>query len=522
MADTEWKKVALDSDIAEGVPVAFDLEKDTVLLVRIAGTIHACGAKCTHYGAALEKGFLRGNIITCPAHNARFDVTKARMTAAPALSHLKCYEAKVEDGYIYVRAAARIVSAPRQDTANRTFVIVGTGAAGNAAAETLRDEGFSGRLILVSPEDSLPYDRPTLSKDFLAGKAKSEWIPLHSRKFYDDRHIEFITGCKATGIDTVKRTVALDDGEKLSWDCLLLATGANPRSLQIPGSDLKGVFALRSSHDAEAIMEALEGARSAVVIGSGFIGLEAAAALRQRQLEVSLVAPEKVPLINIFGEVIGTWLKGLHASNGVKFCLERKPVKIDGADKVNGVRLDDGTVIPADLVIVGIGVHPVTEYLSRTKLVEGNSVPVNACLQTSADGVFAAGDIAAVPYAPLNQRIRVEHWAVAERQGQHAARAMMGSTEPYREVPFFWTRQFDLSLRYAGWAKTFDRIAYRGKVGDEGFLAGFYEKNRLLAVASLRYNVEFIIICELIKEGIDVPFDQFQDEKADFRSLLPN
>jgi apoptosis-inducing factor 3 len=521
MADIDWQKIIRDTDLKEGVPAECDLEKNKVLLVRLNGAIYACGGKCTHYGAPLEKGFLRGNILTCPWHNARFDVTSGRMNAAPALSHLKCYETKVANGDVYIRAAAKTLPAVRQDTIGRTFVIIGAGAAGNAAAETLRDEGFSGRLVLVTPEDSLPYDRPALSKDFLAGKSKSEWIPLHSKKFYDERRIELLTGRKATAIDSDIRTVFLDNGEKLSWDCLLLATGAKPRSLRIPGQDLKSVFSLRSFRDAEAIVKASEEARSAAVIGASFIGLEAASALRQRNLDVTIIAPEKVPLVNVFGEEIGMWLKALHEGQGVKFYLGRKPVEVVGSEKVEGVRLDDGTLIAADLVVAGIGVEPITEYLSGTDLVKENGVPVNTSLQTSIDGIFAAGDIAAIPYGPLKQRIRVEHWAVAERQGQHAARAMLGSAEPYREVPFFWTRQYDTSLCYLGWAKTFDRIAFRGAPGDEGFLAGFYEKTKLLAVASVRRNVEFMILGELIKDGVEVAFDQFKDEKMDLLTLLP-
>lgn len=521
MADTEWQKIVRDSELEEGVPAAFDLEKSKILLVRLQGSICACGAKCTHYGAPLDKGLLHGKISTCPWHNARFDVTSGRVEAAPALSHLKWYETKIENGDVYIRAKVRPAPESRPETAGQTFVILGAGAAGNAAAETLRDEGFAGRLILVSPEEDLPYDRPALSKDFLAGKSKSEWIPLHSRKFYDDRRIELLAGRRATAVDAGKRTVALDSGETLSWDRLLLATGGRPRSLRIPGKDLPGVFSLRSFRDAEAIAKQAGIAKSAAVVGAGFIGMEAASALRQRGLEVHLIAPEKAPLANIFGDEIGQWLKALHEGQGVKFRLGQKPVEIVGKGKVEGVRLDDGTLVAADLVVAGIGIEPVAEYLSGTNLVGDNGVPVDACLRTSIDGVFAAGDIAAVPYSPANQRIRVEHWAVAERQGQHAARAMLGSADPYRETPFFWTRQYDTSLCYAGWAKTCDRIAYRGKMDADGFLAGFYEKDRLLAVASVRRNMDFMILGELLREGVGISFDQFADEKIDLRNFLP-
>ena len=372
----------------------------------------------------------------------------------------------------------------------------------------------------MSPEDDLPYDRPNLSKDYLAGKSKPEWIPLRSEEFYTDKNIEFIKARKVTAIDTKEHTATLNGGETLTWDRLLLASGSRPRSLNIPGENMKGVYLLRSRRDSEAIVRALAGARKAVVIGSSFIGLEVAAALRQRKLEVSIVAPEIVPLGKVFGEDIGIWLKGLHESQGVRFYMGRKPVEIVGSGSVSGVRLDDGSSLSADLVVAGIGVTPVLEYLSGTGIANENAVPVDAHLQTSADRVFAAGDIAAVPYAPLNRRIRVEHWVVAERQGQHAARSMLGLMRPYDEIPFFWTRQYEMSLCYIGWTVSFDRVAYRGTIGKEGILAGYYEKDKLHAVASLRRSMELGILGELLKAGRAVPFEQFEDEKLDLRTLL--
>jgi NADPH-dependent 2,4-dienoyl-CoA reductase/sulfur reductase-like enzyme/nitrite reductase/ring-hydroxylating ferredoxin subunit len=522
MSDKDWQKLSRESDLKEGVLSVFDLGKGKVVAVRHDGAIHVCEGKCTHYGAPLEQGFLRGHILTCAWHNARFDLKTGEMKAAPALDHLKGYETKVEDGNVYIRPAIRAKPATKLETAHLIFVIIGAGAAGNAAAETLRDEGFSGRVILVSPEDDLPYDRPNLSKDFLAGKAKPEWIPLRSQKFYAEQNIEFIKGRKAIAVDAGAHTVTLDGGEKLLWDRLLLATGSRPRPLDIPGEDMKGVFLLRSRRDSEKIVNALEGARKAAVIGASFIGLEVAAALRQRKLDVRVIAPEMIPLGKVFGDKIGIWLRGLHESQGVQFFMGRKPIEVVGSGSVEGVRLDDGTVVSADLVVAGIGVTPVLEYLSETGIVKQNSVPVDSHLQTSVAGVFAAGDIAAVPYAPLNRRIRVEHWVVAERQGQHAARAMLGLMKPYNEAPFFWTRQYDMSLCYMGWAGSFDRIAYRGTIGKEGMLAGYFEKDRLQAAASLRGNTELNILGELLKAGAAVSYEQFEDEKLELRTLLPN
>jgi apoptosis-inducing factor 3 len=520
MSDADWEKLCCEDDLKEGILAGFDLGKRRVVALRHNGAIHACSGKCTHYGAPLEQGFLKAHSITCPWHQARFDVTSGEMKAAPALDHLKHYETKVENGAVYVRLSMRARPSPKPETEHKIFAIVGAGAAGNAAAETLREEGFAGRIILISPETDLPYDRPSLSKDYLAGKAKPEWIPLRSREFYRERGIEFVQGRRATAVDADRRTVTLEGGEKLSWDSLLLATGGKPRPLGIPGETMKGVFLLRSFRDAEQIVNALEGARRVAVIGASFIGLEAAAALRQRKLEVSVIAPETVPLGKIFGEDIGAWLKGIHENQGVRFYLGRKPVEIAGSESVKGVRLDNGTEVAADLVVAGVGVSPILDYLSGTAMVNENSVPVDPRLRTSAPGVFAAGDIASVPYAPIGRRIRVEHWAVAERQGQHAARAMLGLAKPYDEIPFFWTRQYDMSLCYLGWAMSYDRIAYRGRIGEEGILAGYFEKGKLLAVASLRRSMELMILGELMKEGVPVSFDQFQNESLDFRTLI--
>jgi NADPH-dependent 2,4-dienoyl-CoA reductase/sulfur reductase-like enzyme/nitrite reductase/ring-hydroxylating ferredoxin subunit len=520
MSHNEWQKLAREDDLQEGVLSAFKLGKSKVIAIRHNGAIHVCAGECTHYSGPLEKGLLRGHIVTCPWHNARFDFRNGEMKAAPALDHLKCYETKVEDGVVYVRPVVRARPAVNLETTHLTYVIIGAGAAGNAAAETLREEGFSGRVILVSPENDLPYDRPTLSKDFLAGKAKPEWIPLRSSKFYADQKIEFIQGRKVTAIDGSTHTVTLDGGERIPWDRLLLATGSRPRPLGIPGENMKGVFLLRSRRDSEQIVSALEGARKAAVIGTGFIGMEVAASLRQRDLEVSVISPQTIPLGKVFGDDIGIWLKELHESQGVRFFMGKKPVEFVGSGKVGAVRLDDGSVIDADLVVAGIGVTPALEYLSGTAIVDENSVPVDSHLETLMAGVFAAGDIAAVPYAPLNRRIRVEHWVVAERQGQHAARAMLGMMKPFDEVPFFWTRQYDISLCYIGWAVTFDRVAYRGTISKEGILAGYYEKNKLRAVASLRRSLELIILGELLKAGTAVSFEQFENEKLDLRTLL--
>ena len=520
MVETDWLNVASESKVKEAVPTAFKAGKDKVLLVKLEGQIHACAGKCTHYGAPLEEGLLSGKVITCPWHNARFDVTTGRMVSPPALEGLRCYEVRVEDGDVYVRRTKRSKPTPRPETEDQTFVIVGAGAAGNAAAETLRSEGFVGRVLLITAEADRPYDRPNLSKEFLSGKAEPDWIPLRSDTFYPDHNIELMTGKKVVRIDCGMRSVTFENAESVRYDRLLLATGGRPRPLALPGADLDGVFLLRSKADAEAIVAALEGAKSVVVIGAGFIGLEAASSLTERGLKVHVVGPEKVPMARGFGERIGKWLKTLHEKKGVTFHLEVKPTEIKGRKRVSSVRLSDGSTLEADVVIVGIGITPVVDTLEGAGLANDSGVPVDARLKTAADGVYAAGDIASVPYPPLGRHIRVEHWVVAERQGQHAARAMMGSAEPYTEIPFFWTQQYDKSISYAGFAPTFDRIAWRGAFGKSGFLAGYFQQDKLLAVASLGRDREFILLSRMLKAGEPISPEQFEDEKVDLNELM--
>jgi NADPH-dependent 2,4-dienoyl-CoA reductase/sulfur reductase-like enzyme/nitrite reductase/ring-hydroxylating ferredoxin subunit len=520
MAEEGWMKATKDEAVKEGVPLAVEVSETKVLLVRRNGRIHACGGTCSHYGGPLDEGLLHGNEITCPWHNARFDVTSGRMLQPPALDPVGCYEAKVEDGDVYVRPKERPEPEPITETGGQTFLIVGAGAAGNAAAETLRREGFAGRILLLTAEPDRPYDRPNLSKEFLAGKADPDWIPLRPEPFYADHKIELLTDRRVTGVDTKARTVSTENGDSLDYDKLLLATGGVPRPLPAPGTDLDGFFLLRSKADAEAIVAALNGAEKAVVIGASFIGLEAASSLRERGLEVDVAAPEEVLMEPVFGKRVGRWLQSLHEENGVSFHLDRTVKAISGGGSVKSVTLSDDASLAADLVVAGLGVTPAVGYLDGSGLVEDGAVPVNERLQTGETDVFAAGDIAAVPDPRLGRRIRIEHWAVAERQGQHAARAMLGASDPYTEPPFFWTKQCGKSVDYVGAAPDFDVVAYRGSVEDGDFLAGYYRDGTLLAAAAVGRNVEFIALGRLIHEGKTPSLEQFEDEEVELPGLL--
>jgi len=521
MADAQWKKVANESDLKEGVPVAAKAGKDKILLVRLDGQIHAVGNQCPHYGAKLSDGAVVGHSVTCPWHGARFDVTTGRLEAAPALDHLAKYPVKIENGAVYVGEPKKTKFPKIEGTDERAFVIVGGGAAGNAAAETLRREGFAGRILLLTAEADRPYDRPNLTKEYLTGEAKPEWMPLRSEKFYGLRQIELRTHARVTAVSPSERTVTLDGGEAVAFDALLLATGAAPRALDIPGMGLEGCFLLRSMADGRALTAAAAEASKAVVLGASFIGLEVAASLRQLGIEVHVVAPEAVPMARVFGERVGTRIQSLHEEQGVVFHLGQTAKEILGDGKVEAAAFSDGSRVDADLVVTGIGVVPVVDYLEGTGLVEDGAVPVDGRLRTKAEGIFAAGDIAVVPNARTGEPERIEHWVVAERQGQHAARAMLGSDAAYAEVPFFWTKQYDASIKYVGHARSYDRIAYRGDVDGGKFLAGYFQGGSLKAAASLGMGKEIIVLAEVLKAGTALSPEQLEHEATALAELLP-
>ena len=520
MADVHWRSVAQEQDLKAGVPILVTADDEEILLVRLDDQIHACGHECTHYGAPLSEGLLCGHEVVCPWHHARFAVTTGRMTAAPALDDLPRYPVKVEDGQVYVGQAEEALS-PRPSLGDgQTFLIVGAGAAGHAAAEALRREGFAGRVQLITAESAGPYERPDLSKSFLVEDTSAEEIALRDEAFYTEHGIELLTDRRVTALDPGNATLTLADGAQLKGDRVLLATGGTPRKLDIPGSDLEGCFLLRSLTDAEALRAAIQHADRVVVLGAGFIGLEVAASLTSLDLEIHVVAPEPVPMVRAFGELVGRRLQGMHEEHGVRFHLGHVAEEISGERQVEAVVLDDGTRIPTDALVIGLGITPALDFLHETGLVQDGAIPVDGRLRTQAERIFAAGDIARVPDPRTGGGHRVEHWVVAQRQGQHAARAMLGSEAIYDEVPFFWTRQYGESLKYLGFAERYDQVAYRGDVEGDDFLAGYYDDGTLRAVAGLGRSEEFMALGELIKMGRTPSLDQFQDEATDLIELL--
>ena len=473
--------VSLD-DLEEGRPLAGRVGDEPVLLVRHAGGVSAVGARCPHYGAPLEEGLVAGETLRCPWHHACFSLRTGEVLGPPALDDLPRWEVEVEDGWVRVgpRAAPRRPRPSAGPLTTSGVVIVGAGAAGTSAAQTLRREGYPGAVTLVDPDPDAPYDRPNLSKDYLAGDAPEAWLPLRPAGFFQAHDIDRRVA-RAARIDPDGGVVELDGGGRLFYDALILATGARPRRLDVPGADLPHVHTLRSLADCRALIDAAGRAREVVVVGAGFIGVEAAAALRRRGLGVTVVAPDAVPLGRVLGERLGRFVLDLHERHGVRFAPGRSVTAVDEA----AVTLDDGSRLAADLLLVAVGVEPDTRLARAAGLAVDDGVLVDAGLATDAPGVWAAGDAAAFPHPRTGARTRVEHWAAAQRQGMVAARNILGAGVAYDAPPFFWTRIYDTSIAYVGHAGAADRIEVRGDPEAGGAEVRFVERGETAAVATV-------------------------------------
>jgi apoptosis-inducing factor 3 len=476
------------SELADGGTLAGHVGDDAVVLVRQGAEIFAVGAHCTHYHGPLADGIVTGNIIRCPWHHACFDFRTGEAVRAPALSPLDCWSVEQRGGKIFVREKREQPKSPgrRPAAPPEKIVILGGGAAGFAAAEMLRREQYAGSIVMLSNDDAAPVDRPNLSKDYLAGTAPEDWVPLRPESFYADNGIDLRLKMHATGIDPRAGEVELADGSKVAFDRLLLATGAEPVKLPIPGADAAHVFTLRSLADCRAIIARAKEARRVVVLGASFIGLEVAASLRNRDIEVHVVAPEARPMERILGPQMGDFIRALHEQHGVVFHLGETAAAIE-ADQV---RLNGGGLLPADMVVVGVGVRPRLALAESAGLALDRGLLVNSYLETSAPGIFGAGDIARWPDPHSGDNIRVEHWVVAERQGQRAARNMLGYGEKFTDVPFFWSQHYDVPINYVGHAENWDALEVEGDIAGKDCLLRFKRNGRVLAVASIFRDLE--------------------------------
>ena len=487
------------SSIRAGQLVAGHAFGEPVLLVHVEPNWFAVGGRCTHYGAPLDQGVLVSETIRCPWHHACFALHNGAAARAPALNDLPSYDVVIENDIVRVtrkrdhgqlrgegyrprtsRAPERVLFEEKPIAGPKCVVIIGGGAAGNACAEMLRREAYRGPITIIDPDPDAPYDRPNLSKDYLAGNAPEEWLPLHPREFYEAQHIEILSGLEAKAVDVKSKTVHLSDGTSRSYGALLIATGATPIRLDVPGN--ARISYLRTLRDSRDLIAKLGGARTAVVIGASFIGLEVAASLITRGLKVSVVAPEALPLEGVLGRDLGTLVRKVHEERGVRFCLGRKASTID--DK--GVNLDDGTRLDADMVVAGIGVRPNLHLAEAAGLVIDNGLAVDEFLETSASGVFAAGDVARWPDAYSDVRLRVEHWVVAERQGQVVARNMLGNRDRFDDIPFFWSNHYDqLSIQYVGHVGHWDETIIEGDVTKMDCAVSYIVNGKARAMATI-------------------------------------
>lgn len=476
-----------EAELADGGMLVGHVDGKPVLLVHRSEEIFAIGAECTHYNGPLAEGLVVGETIRCPWHHARFDLRTGEAVAAPALAAVGCWPVERRDGRIVVGKKKPAVKRelPGGLTPQR-IVIVGGGAAGFAATQRLRNLGYAGGLVMLSDDADLPVDRPNLSKDFLAGKAPQDWMPLRSAAFYEKQDIDLRLATKVVAIDVAAGKVRLGDGTMLAYDRLLLATGAEPVRLPLPGADLPLVHTLRTFADCRAIIAQTQTARRAVVMGASFIGLEVAAALRARGLEVHVVAPGKRPMERVLGPQIGDFIRALHVRHGVVFHLEETASAITPDE----VRLAGGGTLAADLVVLGVGVRPRTQLAEAAGLKTDRGVVVDAYLETSAPGIFAAGDIARWPDPHSGAPIRVEHWVVAERQGQVAAENMLGGRRKYTDAPFFWSQHYDLGLNYVGHAEAWDAIDIDGDIAAGDCTLRYRREGRTFAIATMGRDIE--------------------------------
>lgn len=512
------------ASLPEGALKTFPTPDDgpQVLLTRQQGQVHAFAPNCPHYGAPLEKGKVVNGKLICPWHHACFKLDNGHLCEPPALDDLPKFAVREAGGRILVQVpdnppastdkpeatpTAELGGTPPPPAAvptdTRTFVIVGGGAAGEFAAQTLRREGFAGRVVLVAAEKEIPYDRTKLSKAYLAGKAKPAALPLRERDFYAQQKIELLQATRATGLNLASQEVELAGQPPLRYDQLLLAPGSVPNLLpKLPGHDLAGVLPLRTQTDADALLAATKDARQVVVIGSSFIGMEAASSLVGEGRQVTVIAQGKVPFERVLGPEIGAMFRKLHEEKGVKFEIEAEVTALIGEEgRVASVQLKSGQTLPAQAVVLGVGVRPATDFVKAAlPLEKDGGLAVDAFLQ-AADNVYAAGDIARFPLAATGQPTRIEHWRVAQQHGQAAARNMLGQREQFTAAPFSWTQQYGKSLRYTGHAEHWDEIIYQGDVAAQDFLAFYVLENRIVAAAGMNRDAEMIYIAEQLGMG---------------------
>lgn len=514
-------------DLSEGQMRQFSVADSEILLVRSEAGFSAIAPHCSHYGAPLAKGVLHAGRIVCPWHNACYDAESGIQIEPPGCDNLAKYPVQVESGTVYIELPEDgkehimpDLAEPDTESDRRVFAIVGGGAAGNAAAQMLRQVDYKGRIVMLTADSELPYDRTKLSKAYLQSDEVKDPDLLRPADFYKKYGIEVKTAARVSKLDVESQQLTYGNGDTLSYDALLLATGGKVRQIPIEGADKSNVFTLRQAEDAQQILQAAKGAKKAVIIGDGFIGMEVAASLRQQGLDVTVVASHKIPFKNVLGESVGKLFRQVHESEGVRFKLETKAKAFHGENKVETVELDSGEKLEADLVVVGIGVQPATDFIEGLLMdKEDGSVLVNQYLQAT-PSIYAAGDIAQFPHFITGQPTRIEHWRLAMQHGQIAACNMAGQKVTFEAVPFFWTGQFDMKLRYVGHAEKWDDMIIQGNLEEKDFLAFYAKDDQVMAVSGIGRDRDIAAISELLRLRKMPPASEIQETDTDWAKQL--
>jgi apoptosis-inducing factor 3 len=473
-------------DLSDGGMKLGHVDDEELLLVRRGDEFFAVGAHCTHYGGPLAEGLVVDGTVRCPWHHACFSFKDGEALRAPALDPIACWRVEKLGDKVFVREKLARTAPRRGAEGPSSVVIVGGGAAGLAAADMLRHEGYDGPLTIVSADASPPVDRPNLSKDYLAGTAQEEWIPLRSSEYYRDRRIDLLLNSRVSSLDTKRRRILLENGKEFEFGALLLATGADPVRLPIQGATDAQLQYLRTFADSKAIIARAASAKRVLIIGASFIGLEVAASLRARGIHVDVVAPDRQPLERVMGTEVGLFVRKLHEAHGVTFHLEQTVSRVSGRK----VTLSDGKDLEADFIVLGVGVRPSLIVAEQAGLAIDRGINVDEYLETSVPGIFAAGDAARWPDPHTGERIRVEHWVVAERMGQVAAKNILGHSEKFDAVPFFWSQHYDVTINYVGHAEKWDAVEIDGNLDARDCSIVYKKGGRTLATATISRDLQ--------------------------------
>ena len=546
----DFVRVAATSDLADGEMRQVSADGTDVLLARVDGQFHACTAFCTHYGAPLATGVLDGTTVVCPWHHAEFDVASGALCQPPAPDALRTFPVRVDGDAVMVQVPAdadahgkgvdyRVsdgvvpeMASMNAEADERLFLLVGAGAAAQACAEELRASGYRGRLAMITRETHTPYDRTKLSKDYLAGNAGDDALRLRDGSFYDAHGIETWTDRTVTALDPDARTVSFEKAETETYDAALVATGGTPRRLDIPGADLDGVMLLRSWHDAQALVQRAQGARAVAVIGTSFIGMESAANLNSDTRTVTVIGQDETPFAGILGAEVGAVFQRAAEDNGIAFRLGAEVQRIEtvaGAPDASRPRrlrvvLAQGEPVEADLVVMGVGVSPATEFLEGASFRRDDGGLVVDEMLRAAPGLYAAGDVAAVPGAD-GEPVRIEHWRLAQQHGRTAARNMLVDADPtavrhrFDGVPYFWSGQNGLKLRYVGHAEDWDEVVVNGSLDDRQFVAAYVSDGQVKALAAIGRDKDAAAFQRLMARG-ETPTPEDIRAGADLQARL--